>query len=146
MEEDKRKKAVYFTITSAILFVGILIGVMITGNTQKAQTVKTQASENEVGTIEIITPRPGATIIAADIKARFETGEDTSKLIALFKIDEDVAEKMNISRLDDTKIVLDGKMNLAKVEAGKHTLKLYVYSNANSSNTLVGSGVFYFSK
>lgn len=146
MEGEKHFKVGYLVITLGLLFVGIMIGVMIATNTQKSQNVQTRASQEDVGSVEIISPAPGSKITSGEIKARFESKDEVKNLSSVYKIDDTPAQKLKIERLDLEKVLLTGTMDPGKVSGGRHTLSVYVYSNQGSSNRLIGSAVFYFQK
>lgn len=144
MDEAFRKKSLYIGMTLSLLFVGILLGVLITSNPGNSQSVRTDASETKVGDVEIITPQPGAKIDSGEIKARFKTKTGIDKLGAVYKIDDTPAQKMAIERISEEITILTGLMDTKLIAPGKHTMSVYVYSNQDAENRLIGSAVFYF--
>lgn len=141
-----RMKVVFGVGILALLLVGVLIGVVVTSNTQKTQNIQTRAAQEEVGEVEIISPRPGEKISGTQIKARFETSDDVKNISSVYKISDDPAKQLTVERLDPEKVILSGTVDIPQLASGRHTLTIYIYSKQGGPNRLVGSSVFYFQK
>jgi hypothetical protein len=122
---------------SVILFliIAIATGVYLS---LRPQTLINQAAPKT--NIEIISPSPNDSIKGLMVvKASSQTPVDSSKLVAVIKVDGSNAEDMRVSKGEGNKVNLGTALVSSKYGNGQHTVDLFLYDTSGGTPTLIGN-------
>lgn len=141
--DDKQKLGLKIGMTSLLLLV-VALGVYFVNDISKggSQTLTTRASQVSPN-LSLVSPKAGETLKGkGSFEAKLKTNKDIKNLKGVYKIGEGQTWPLNLRKLDDSNILVDGEITAADNLRGQYFVKVYIYEASGSGVAAIATADF----
>lgn len=141
--EDKQKLGLKISIVS-LLFLVVVLGVYFVNDISKgsSQTLITRAAQVS-GNLSIVSPKSGETLKGKDaFEAKLKTNKDIKNLKGVYKIGDGPTLPLDLRKLDESNILVNGEITAAGNLRGQYFVKVYIYEASSSGVAAIATADF----